>query len=84
MRYLQLLDLLVQQVHDVKLLLLLGLLAGVSLPGVWRQAVAGRQLLLADGDVLQVPPLDGPWLLLGQELADHGVHAYSDTTCVYS
>lgn len=75
--HLELLDLLVQQVHDVELLLLLGLLAGVSLPRVRRQAVAGQDVLLTDGDVLQVPPLDGSGLLLGEQLPDHRVHTCS-------
>lgn len=74
--YLELLDLFVQQVDDVELLLFLRLFSGVSLPGVRGQTVAGRQLLLADGDVLQVSPLDGPRLLLRQQLPDDGVHAW--------
>lgn len=59
----------------MELLLFLSLLSGVSLPGVRGQTVAGRQLLLADGDVLQVSSLDGPGLLLGQQLPDDGVHS---------
>lgn len=57
----------------MKLLLFLQFLAGVPLPGVGRQAVAGGQFLFADGDVLQVASLDGAWLLLRQEVTDYRV-----------